>query len=278
MRERSSTACVKKAAYRRSFRRLLLVVALIQFSSYVRAGISFIAASRPARCNSDSLRPNVRRFAAEAKEESWFDNIVVPKDKLMESDDNGNILREKYPGGRDFFSTFWAIVQPAASLGFLVVGLSAYFGEPIVEWNPITAQFLGWLKPPPGLTLNWLPQGAFMCFYGFFGLFVFGPLQWYIVFNNAGQGVCEFNKKERKMTIVRDGELIQELDFDDIQQVKLEWTNFFEGGSREVYLITKDNQEVHFMETVEELTRPVLEKRAAVLSEFLDKELIVEDI
>jgi hypothetical protein len=31
------------------------------------------------------------------------------------------------------------------SLGFLVVGLSAYFGEPIVDWNPLTAEYLGGL-------------------------------------------------------------------------------------------------------------------------------------
>lgn len=29
------------------------------------------------------------------------------------------------------------------SLGFLVVGLSAYFGEPIVDWNPLTSEYLG---------------------------------------------------------------------------------------------------------------------------------------
>ena len=47
-----------------------------------------------------------------------------------------------------------------------------------------------------------------MCFYGFFGFFVFGPIQrpgllcvwtchrWYINIFNIGQGVCEFNKND----------------------------------------------------------------------------------
>jgi len=37
--------------------------------------------------------------------------------------------------------------RPEVSLGFLVVGLSAFFGEPIVDWNPITSEYLGHLVP-----------------------------------------------------------------------------------------------------------------------------------
>ena len=39
--------------------------------------------------------------------------------------------------------------------------MSAFFGEPIVDWTPITAQYLGFLRPSEGI--NFLPQGAFMC-------------------------------------------------------------------------------------------------------------------
>lgn len=202
-------------------------------------------------------------------------NLLAPPDQLFEETEDGMILREKYPGGRQPTSVFWAIVQPLVSLGFLVVGLSAYFGEPIVDWNPLTAEYLGFLRPSDGI--NFLPQGAFMCFYGFFGFFIFGPIQWYINIFNIGQGVCEFNKNDGMMYIVRNNEMIREVPLEDFQAVKFEWTNLAVLGARDVYLITQEGQEIHFMDDPEVYSKFVLEKRAARLSEFLNVELIVDD-
>eukprot|EP00913_Durusdinium_trenchii_P004095 g3794.t1 len=158
------------------------------------------------------------------------------------------------------------LFEDGVSLGFLVVGLSAFFGEPIVDWTPITAQYLGFLRPSEGI--NFLPQGAFMCFYGFFGFFVFGPIQWYINIFNIGQGVCEFNKNDGMMYIVRNNEMIREVPLEDFQAVKFEWTNLAVLGARD---------EIHFMDDPEVYSKFVLEKRAAKLSEFLNVELIVDD-
>ncbi|CAK9093536.1 Photosystem I assembly protein Ycf4 [Durusdinium trenchii] len=197
--------------------------------------------------------------------------LLAPADQLFEETEDGMILREKYAGGRQPSSVFWAVV----SLGFLVVGLSAFFGEPIVDWTPITAQYLGFLRPSEGI--NFLPQGAFMCFYGFFGFFVFGPIQWYINIFNIGQGVCEFNKNDGMMYIVRNNEMIREVPLEDFQAVKFEWTNLAVLGARDVYLICQDGKEIHFMDDPEVYSKFVLEKRAAKLSEFLNVELIVDD-
>ncbi|CAE7615080.1 ycf4, partial [Symbiodinium necroappetens] len=162
---------------------------------------------------------------------------MAPPDQLMEETEDGMILREKYPGGRSATSVFWAIVQPAVSLGFLVVGVSSFFGEPIVDWNPITSEYLGFLRPSEGI--NFLPQGAFMSFYGIFGFFIFGPIQWYINIFNVGQGVCEFNKKDGYMYMVRNGDMIREVPLSDFQAVKFEWTNMAITGSRDLYLVTQ---------------------------------------
>mmetsp|Transcript_110293 Transcript_110293/g.262857 ORF Transcript_110293/g.262857 Transcript_110293/m.262857 type:complete len:258 (+) Transcript_110293:56-829(+) len=202
-------------------------------------------------------------------------DILAPPDQLMEETEDGMILREKYSGGRSPTSVFWAIVQPAISLGFLVVGMSAYFGEPIVDWTPVTSQFLGFLRPSEGI--NFLPQGAFMSFYGFFGFFLFGPIQWYINVFNIGRGVCEFNKFDEMMYIVRNDEMIREVPFKDFQAVKFEWTNLAILGARDVYLITQDGKEIHFMDDPEVYSKYVLEKRASKLSEFLNIELLVDD-
>lgn len=222
-----------------------------------------------------STRTLHRAVPAGPVEDELINEILYPKEQMWKVNNDGTVLQEKYPGARDFISIFWAIVQPGASAAFLIVGISAYLGEPIVDWNPITSQLLSFLRPLDGI--GWIPQGIFMTFYGFFGLFVFGPLQWYLVFTNKGQGIAEFNRKTKRFTIIRDGELLKDMSFDDIQLVRFEWTNLSAFGAREIYLITKDGEEVHFMDTVEELPKRVLEKRASMLAEFLGKDLDVDD-
>ncbi|CAE7221178.1 pol [Symbiodinium sp. CCMP2456] len=78
-----------------------------------------------------------------------------------------------------------------------------------------------------------------MSFYGIFGFFIFGPIQWYINVFNVGQGVCEFNKKDGYMYMVRNGDMIREVPLSDFQAVKFEWTNMAITGSRDLYLVTQ---------------------------------------
>ncbi|CAK0863513.1 unnamed protein product [Prorocentrum cordatum] len=174
-------------------------------------------------------------------------NIALyPKDQMFKIAEDGSTLREEYGGGRSILSTFWAIVQPAASFGFLIVGLSVYFGDNIVEWTPLTASALGFLRKSDDML--WVPQGIFMTFYGFFGLFLFGPIQWYILFNNPGRGVAEFSKRTKRFTKIVDGQVLEDIPFDDIKSVKFEWSDLFILGKREVYLVLKDGKSVSFQD------------------------------
>mmetsp|Transcript_62039 Transcript_62039/g.115993 ORF Transcript_62039/g.115993 Transcript_62039/m.115993 type:complete len:271 (-) Transcript_62039:166-978(-) len=259
-----------------------LVVAVVGRSLWT-AFDAFVSPRPPAQAprvglkaeSSDDERKSGLSVSISKEERNFLQEWMAPAEQLMEETDDGLILREKYPGGRSPTSVFWAVVQPAVSLGFLVVGLSAYFGEPIVDWSPITSSLLGFLRPSEGI--SFLPQGAFMTFYGFFGFFLMGPLQWYINVFNIGQGVCEFNKKDGMMYMVRNGDMIREIPLKDFQAVKLEWTNMAITGSRDVFLITQEGQEIHFMDDPEEYSKFVLEKRASKLSEFLGVELLVDD-
>ena len=57
--------------------------------------------------------------------------------------------------------------------------------------------------------------------------------------------------------------------------VRMIWMSPF--GGREVYLIDSNGQEVKFMNTINDLPKRVLERRASELANFLDVELdIVE--
>lgn len=239
-------------------------------------GPGFLPTARPASRSAGGV---ARRGAPLDLEDGglseMFSEVLYPPEQMWKSNPEGTVLREYYPGARDFTAIFWAITQPAAAAGFLIVGISAYFQEPIVDWNPVTKQLLPFLRNLEGI--SWVPQGVFMSFYGFFGLFLFGPLQWYLVTTNKGEGVAEFNKKTRRFTIVRDGELLRDMSWDDIDIVRFEWTNLSAFGAREIYLITKENEEVHFMDTIEELPKRVLEKRASQLAEFIGKDLDIDD-
>lgn len=211
--------------------------------------------------------------AVKRMEDQAFDEMLYPPEQMWKTSPDGKIIREQYQGARDFTSIFWSIVQPAASLGFLIVGVSTYVGYDIVDLNPVTSQLLGFLRPNE--MIQWIPQGIFMSFYGFFGFFLAGPLQWFLVFTNKGTGVAEFNKYTRKFTIVRDGEMIKDMDFEDIKQVVLEYTTMSPFGSREVFLIDNNGQEIRFMDTVDDLPKRVLERRASTLANFLNVDLDV---
>jgi len=238
--------------------------------------LAFVSAPRRTRLATAHPKAPLRAKMLSEEEKNLLEEAMYPPEKMFQSNEDGTIMREVYPGARDFTSIFWAIIQPGASLGFLIVGISAFFGEPIVNWNPVTKSLLPFLTNLDGI--NWVPQGIFMSFYGFFGFFLFGPLQWYLVYTNKGNGIAEFNKKTRRFTIIRDNELLQDLDFDEISYIKFEWTNLAALGNREIFFVKKNGDEVHFMDSwVEELPKRILERRASMLAEFLDKDLEVDD-
>lgn len=263
---------MERRAGRRS--RLLPALPLVAGVCWLSGGHAFLPAARSQKAPSRGQR-SARQAVPSFKEDDTLNEILYPPEQMWQSNDKGTVLQEVYPGARDFTAIFWALAQPAAALGFLIVGISSFFGEPIVNWNPVTAALFPFLARLDGI--SWIPQGIFMSFYGFFGFFLFGPLQWYLTITNKGEGVAEFNKQTKRFTIVRDGELLRDMSFDDIDLVKMEWTSLSAFGAREIYLITKDGDQVHFMDSVDELPKRVLEKRASQLASFLNKDLDVED-
>lgn len=211
----------------------------------------------------------------EEKEQAELEEWLYPPDKMWQVSDDGERLRENYPGARDFIGLFWAVVQPAVSLGFFIVGISTYVGN-IVEWTPFTAKYFYFLTPIEGM--YWWPQGVAMSIYGFGGFFLFGPLQWFLQATDQGAGFCEFDKQSKRMVIVRNDVLLKDMSFDDIGTVKLEWTDMAI-GDREVSVTDTEGNKISIMnaDDIKALPKRILEKRAAILSDFLGKELEVEE-
>jgi len=259
---------------------ILPLLALASLCGLRRGALSFV----PQQSHGGAMRLGARtsglkargaRPAVHASKQEELDTILFPPEMMwfVPKGQEGEVLQELFPGARSFQSIFWAIVQPAASAGYLIVAISSYLKQDIVDWNPITKEYLGFLKP--GNTIKFLPQGIFMGFYGLFGSLIFGPIQWWMVAKNSGYGIAEFNKKSQRFTMVRDGELLQDIAFEDIQAVCLQYASAFVTGSREILLVLKSGEEIRFQNNLFDPPKRILERKASLLADFLDVDLEV---
>lgn len=228
----------------------------------------------PATARSRFRGSRILRHADAEDEGQRLVDALLPADQLWQKP-NKNVLLEPYSGARSWDLVFWATLVPPASVGFFIVGLSIWLRDqgqlPLVDMFPAVGQYFGNLRPTDEMT--WWPGGMFMTFYGTGGLFLLSPLMLYGVFQNPGQGGAEFNKKTKKLTITRNGEVEKEVKFDDIDTIELEWSGGLFTGRREVYLKLNSGEPLYFMETVDEKSKMVLEKQASDLAQFMGKKL-----
>lgn len=207
---------------------------------------------------------------------NFDNNPLVNKDQLFKINADGTILREDYPGGRDFVSIFWAIVVPCVCLGFLVVSISVFLDYDIIDATPVTASLFWFLRKNPAMQ-PW-PQGAAMGFYGFLGSFVLGPFQLFMVLTNKGEGCAEFNKKNGLVTIIRDGEVKEQYEMDDIEKVKFEFSaGLLLFGNREISCIMSNGEEINFQDVSADPTKATLEAKALQLCRFLNVDMEVNE-
>jgi len=209
---------------------------------------------------------------AQERQREYIDNLFPAKDMWIR-DEDGTVLKWMFRGARDFWSCFWAMIIPPVSAGFLIVGASSGLGWQIVDLTPWTSENLAFLKS--NVFIQWIPQGVFMTFYGFGGLFLLTPLLWFLVSTDSGNGVLRFDKKTELMQIVKNGELMEEVAFEDIKSVRMEWNDLWL-STRELLIVKNDGEEVRWWNEGEK-PKEVVERRASDLAEFLDKELTLDE-
>mmetsp|Transcript_104537 Transcript_104537/g.300522 ORF Transcript_104537/g.300522 Transcript_104537/m.300522 type:complete len:305 (-) Transcript_104537:263-1177(-) len=200
------------------------------------------------------------------------EKILYPEETSWKMTSDGRFMRDYYTGGRSFGSMFWAVVQPTCCILFMIVGVSTLRG-PLIDDIPFVNEYMWWLRPTT--EMHWIPQGFFMSFWGFFGFLFLVPINWYLQYTNAGAGVIEVDKQLRKFTIVRDDELLEDIDFERIEKVVCEY-GALTIQNNEMYIVTKDMREIHFMDGMEPITKRQLERKAAELSEFIGVDLEVD--
>lgn len=181
-------------------------------------------------------------------------------------DEENLIKRDNIIGSRRFSNFFWAGTLFLGGLGFLVTGISSFYGKKIF--------------PVPFLDsneLSFLPQGLIMTFYGIIGL----TLSFYISLTiawNVGSGYNEFDKKNELIRIVRLGfpgknrQILLVYPFNNIKSIKL---NIQEGinPKRIIYLCTKDEREIPLTQVEQPRSLEILETEASDLARFLNTKL-----
>jgi len=164
-------------------------------------------------------------------------------------------------GSRRLSNYFWLLISFLGGLGFFIVGISSYFQLQLLPFGKIDS-------------IQFIPQGIVMTFYGSIGLLlsVFLLLN---IFFNVGGGYNKYDKTNGYVEIFRLGFPLQTREvyllypFREIRSIKL---SIQEGlnPKREIYLCTKDQRNIPLTRVGEPLLLSSIEEEAVNLSLFLN--------
>lgn len=89
-------------------------------------------------------------------------------------EEKDGLIYEKILGTRTSGNYFFLVTFSLGAVGFLIVGLSSFFGFSLVKFLNAS-------------NIVFFPQGLVMSFYGLFGL-LFSIYQWFLVYFKVGEG------------------------------------------------------------------------------------------
>ena len=131
----------------------------------------------------------------------------------MSSLEQNSIIKTNFEGSRSLSNIFWASVVSLGGLGFFLTGLSSFFKVNLLIFSDSS-------------TVNFLPQGIVLVFYGTVGM-VLGIFLALTAWWNVGAGYNEYNRNDQKVTLYRRGypgknrELIFSFSFEEVKSIKL---------------------------------------------------------
>ncbi|AUC59969.1 photosystem I asssembly Ycf4 [Cyanobacterium sp. HL-69] len=173
---------------------------------------------------------------------------------------NDFIFKQEISGSRRIGNYLVAIASTIGGVGFLLAGLSSYFHTDFLKVTDVSG-------------LQFVPQGIALSFYGVAGTLLASYL-WLNIFLNVGSGYNEFDKKEGKVTIYRQGFLGKNrqlkivYDIDDIQAIRAEIKEGL-NPKRTLYLRVKPKRDIPLTPVGEPIALSTLENQGAQLARFL---------
>nr|YP_010337842.1 photosystem I assembly protein Ycf4 [Timspurckia oligopyrenoides]UNJ17427.1 photosystem I assembly protein Ycf4 [Timspurckia oligopyrenoides] len=179
---------------------------------------------------------------------------------MVDNVQESNKLVYQITGSRRLSNYWWAIIISLGGTGFLGAGLSSYYSLNLLPF--LSAK-----------DLLFIPQGVVMTFYGTVAIFL-SLFLWLTILWNVGSGYNEFNKDQGYVEIFRVGfpgknrtiRLVYKLN--DIKSIKV---NINEGlnPKREIYLFTKNKQQIPITRIGQPMSLSDLENQASEIAQFL---------
>jgi hypothetical protein len=191
---------------------------------------------------------------------------------LYETPESDLIRRYVVIGSRRLSNYWWALVIFLGGLGFLLTGISSYFGE-----DNVIGQWLNLLPFIKSKNIIFFPQGLVMCFYGILGL-TFSIYLWLTLFWSIGGGFNEFNKKEGIIRIFRWGfpgknrRIDLSYPIHEVEAIRIELKEGL-NPKRTIYMRVKGKRDIPLTRIGQPLTLEEIEKQAAELAKFLQVSL-----
>nr|YP_010873155.1 photosystem I assembly protein Ycf4 [Nemalion vermiculare]WGV34392.1 photosystem I assembly protein Ycf4 [Nemalion vermiculare] len=163
-------------------------------------------------------------------------------------------------GSRRFSNYWWALSILGGGTGFLLAGLSSYFG---INLLPFTS----------ASQLIFIPQGLVMTFYGTAALFL-SIFLWLTILWNVGGGYNKFDTSSGIVTIFRLGfpgknrTVCLRYPIQEIKSIKVVIKEGL-APKREIYLKTRDDREIPLTRVGEPLLLSEVEDQATELARLL---------
>lgn len=174
---------------------------------------------------------------------------------------NTSIRYDLILGSRRLSNYLWLMISFLGGMGFFAVGISSYLGVQILPFSNIES-------------IQFIPQGIVMTFYGVIGILLSVFLLLNLIFN-VGGGYNKYDKKTGAVEIFRLGfptqirEIYLSYSFREIRSIKLKIQEGL-NPKREIYLCTKDQREIPLTRVGEPLLLSSIEEEAVDLSLFLN--------
>ena len=170
------------------------------------------------------------------------------------------IKRYNVTGARQINNILISSIISAGGFGFLLVGLSSYFGSNLLPF--LSAE-----------GIIFLPQGFVMCLYGSAGILL-GLYQLFTILLKIGDGFNEFDLEKNTIRIFRWGfpgktrRFCLTISLDDVLSIGIRVSEGL-NPRRNLYLKLSDQREIPLTQIGEPIPMGQLEKEAAELASFL---------
>ena len=179
----------------------------------------------------------------------------------MNSVEQNSVIKTYFPGSRSLSNIFWASVVSLGGLGFFLTGLSSFFQINLLIFSDSSS-------------INFLPQGIVLVFYGTVGLLL-GIFLALTAWWNVGAGYNEFNRNSQEVLLYRQNfpgknrKITLRFRFEDIKSIKMKIKEGL-NPTRQILLCLADSREIPLVGIDQPKALNKIEEEAIIIAKHLN--------